>query len=68
MSDVHGATGTYALNALEAVELGRFRGSAQLATCGPCEDQVAKFWEIAAEFSLPGMAAVPAPTLRARGP
>lgn len=57
MSEIHGATGSYVLNALDAGELEEFE--AHLAVCPTCSREVVEFCETAAELSL--LAAVPPP-------
>ena len=50
MSEIHGATGSYVLNALDADELEEFE--AHLAVCPTCSKEVEEFCETAAELSL----------------
>ncbi|SDT30431.1 Anti-sigma-K factor RskA [Friedmanniella luteola] len=57
MSEIHGATGSYVLNALDASELEEFE--AHLAVCPTCSREVVEFCETAAELSL--LAATPPP-------
>jgi anti-sigma-K factor RskA len=57
MSEIHGATGSYVLNALDAGELEEFE--AHLAACPTCSREVVEFCETAAELSL--LAAAPPP-------
>jgi anti-sigma factor RsiW len=57
MSEIHGATGSYVLNALDAGELEEFE--AHLAVCPTCSREVVEFCETAAELSL--LAAAPPP-------
>ena len=61
MSEIHESAGSYALNALDPVELVEFE--AHLATCPTCQSEVAEFCETAAELSLLSLA-TPPPTLR----
>ena len=63
MSVIHESTGSYALDSLDAPELAEFE--AHLASCETCRDEVAGFWETAAQLSLLSLAAPP-PTLRDR--
>jgi len=62
MSEIHGATGAYALNALDASELEEFE--AHLAECEACRQEVSEFRETAGELSLLS-SAVPPPALKA---
>ncbi len=57
MSEIHGATGSYVLNALDAGELEEFE--AHLAVCPTCSREVVEFCETAAELSL--LASTPPP-------
>nr|WP_294691422.1 anti-sigma factor [uncultured Friedmanniella sp.] len=57
MSEIHGATGSYVLNALDPSELEEFE--AHLAVCPTCSREVVEFCETAAELSL--LASTPAP-------
>ena len=57
MSEIHGATGSYVLNALDPAELDEFE--AHLAVCPTCSREVMEFRETAAELSL--LAAAPPP-------
>lgn len=57
MSEIHGATGSYVLNALDPSELGEFE--AHLAVCPTCSREVVEFCETAAELSL--LASTPPP-------
>lgn len=59
---MHGATGSYALNALDASELEEFE--AHLADCETCRLEVAEFRETAGELSRLS-SAVPPPGLKA---
>ncbi len=64
MSEIHGAVGSYVVNALDVSELDEFE--AHLAVCPTCTREVAEFGETAAELSL--LARVdspPPPDLRA---
>lgn len=61
MSEIHGATGSYVLNALDPSELDEFE--AHLAVCPTCSQEVVEFCETAAELSLLATAAPP-PALR----
>jgi len=64
MSEIHGAVGSYVVNALDASELDEFE--AHLAVCPTCTREVAEFSETAAEFSLlASLDAPPPPDLRA---
>jgi len=62
MSEIHGATGSYVLNALDADELEEFE--AHLAVCPTCSREVVEFCETAAELSLLA-SAPPPPALKA---
>lgn len=57
MSEIHGAVGSYVVNALDPDEREAFE--AQLAVCPACSREVAEFGETAAE--LPLLASVPPP-------
>jgi len=61
MSEIHGATGSYVLNALDPSELDEFE--AHLAVCPTCSQEVVEFCETAAELSLLATAPPP-PALR----
>ncbi len=58
MSEIHGATGSYVLNALDPSELDEFE--AHLAVCPTCSREVVEFCETAADLSLLSSAAPPA--------
>jgi hypothetical protein len=62
MSEIHGAVGSYVLNALDPSELDEFE--AHLAVCPTCSREVVEFCETAAELSLLATAAAPPPELR----
>jgi Anti-sigma-K factor rskA, C-terminal/Putative zinc-finger len=62
MSEIHGAVGSYVVNALDPDELEEFE--AHLAACPTCTREVQEFAETAAELSLLASAAPP-PALRA---
>jgi anti-sigma-K factor RskA len=62
MSEIHGAVGSYVVNALEADELEEFE--AHLAVCPTCTREVQEFSETAAELSLLSSATPPPPSLR----
>jgi anti-sigma factor RsiW len=57
MSEIHGATGSYVLNALDPSELDEFE--AHLAVCPTCSQEVVEFCETAAALSL--LATAPPP-------
>jgi anti-sigma-K factor RskA len=57
MSEIHGATGSYVVHALDPAELDEFE--AHLAVCPTCSQEVVEFCETAAQLSL--LAAAPAP-------
>lgn len=61
MSEIHGATGAYALNALDPAELDEFE--AHLASCAACRREVAEFRQTATDLTLLATAAPP-PELR----
>ena len=61
MSEIHGATGSYVLNALDPSELDEFE--AHLAVCPTCSQEVVEFCETAAELSLLANA-TPPPALK----
>jgi anti-sigma-K factor RskA len=61
MSEIHGATGSYVLHALDPSELDEFE--AHLAVCPTCSQEVVEFCETAAELSLLANA-TPPPALR----
>ena len=62
-SDLHGLTGVYALDALDADEAKAFE--AHLETCAPCRQEVRELHEVAAALSLTTLA-VPPPDLKGR--
>jgi hypothetical protein len=62
MSEIHGAVGSYVVNALDPDELEQFE--AHLAVCPTCAREVQEFRETAAELSLLASAATPPPALR----
>ena len=62
MSEIHGAVGSYAVNALDLGELDEFE--AHLAVCPTCSRELVEFCETAAELSLLATVAAPPPTLR----
>ncbi len=59
MSEIHGAVGSYVINALDPAELDEFE--AHLAVCPTCSREVVEFCETAAELSLLASAAAPPP-------
>jgi Anti-sigma-K factor rskA, C-terminal/Putative zinc-finger len=61
MSEIHGAVGSYVVNALDPDELEEFE--AHLAACPTCAREVQEFAETAAELSLLA-SATPPPALR----
>ena len=62
MSEIHGAVGSYVVNALDASELDEFE--AHLAECPTCTREVLEFCETAAELSLLATVAAPPPSVR----
>src|SRR3954447_23261335 len=62
MSEIHGATGSYVVDALDPDELDEF--DAHLAVGRTCRQEVAEFCETAAELSLLASAPPPPPALR----
>lgn len=62
MSEIHGATGSYVVNALDPDELEEFE--AHLAVCPTCRNEIVEFCETAAELSLLAAAPPPPPGLR----
>ncbi len=62
MSAIHGATGSYVVDALDPDELDEFE--AHLAACPTCRQEVVEFCETAAELSLLASAPPPPPALR----
>jgi hypothetical protein len=62
MSEIHGAVGSYVVNALDPDELEEFE--AHLAACPTCSREVQEFAETAAELSLLASAPPPPPVLR----
>jgi hypothetical protein len=62
MSEIHGAVGSYVMNALNPDELEEFE--AHLAVCPTCTREVQEFAETAAELSLLASATPPPPELR----
>jgi hypothetical protein len=63
MSEIHGAVGSYVVNALDPDELEEFE--AHLAVCPTCSREVREFRETAAELSL--LASAPPPPAAVRG-
>jgi anti-sigma-K factor RskA len=63
MSEIHGATGSYVLNALDPSEVDEFE--AHLAACPTCSQEVVEFCETAAELSLLATSTAPPPALKA---
>lgn len=61
MSEIHGATGSYVLHALDPSEVEEFE--AHLAVCPTCSHEVVEFCETAAELSLLSQA-TPPPVLK----
>jgi anti-sigma-K factor RskA len=62
MSEIHGAVGSYVINALDPAELDEFE--AHLAVCPTCSREVVEFCETAAELSLLATVSAPPPALR----
>lgn len=62
MSEIHGAVGSYVVNALDPSELDEFE--AHLAVCPTCSREVIEFCETAAELSLLATVSAPPPALR----
>ena len=62
MSEIHGATGSYVLNALDPSELDEFE--AHLRVCPTCSREVVEFCETAAELSLLASTPPPPPALK----
>lgn len=62
MSEIHGAVGSYVVNALDPSELDEFE--AHLAVCPTCSREVVEFCETAAELSLLAQPTMPPPSLR----
>jgi anti-sigma factor RsiW len=62
VSEIHGAVGSYVVNALDASELAEFE--AHLAACPTCTREVLEFCETAAELSLLATVAAPPPNVR----
>lgn len=63
MSEIHGAVGSYVVNALDPIELEEFE--AHLEVCPTCSREVVEFCETAAELSL--LASTPTPPAALRG-
>src|SRR4051794_19706211 len=63
MSEIHGATGSYVVHALDPDGLDEFE--AHLAVCPTCSQEVVEFCETAAQLSLLAAAPPPPPPLRA---
>ena len=59
MSEIHGATGSYVLHALDPSEVEEFE--AHLAVCPTCSQEVVEFCETAAELSLLATVTAPPP-------
>lgn len=62
MSEIHGAVGSYVINALDIDELDEFE--AHLAVCPTCSNEVMEFCETAAQLSLLAVPTAPAPGIR----
>lgn len=62
MSEIHGAVGSYVINALDPAEQDEFE--AHLAVCPTCSREVVEFCETAAELSLLATISMPPPALR----
>jgi hypothetical protein len=62
MSEIHGAVGSYVVNALDPDELEEFE--AHLAACATCTREVQEFGETAAELALLASATPPPAALR----
>ncbi len=62
MSEIHGAVGSYVINALDADELDEFE--AHLAVCPTCTNEVVEFCETAAQLALLAAPTAPPPALR----
>ena len=62
MSEIHGATGSYVVHALDPDELDEFE--AHLAVCPTCSQEVFEFCETAAQLSSLAAAPPPPPALR----
>lgn len=62
MSEIHGAVGSYVINALDPIELEEFE--AHLEVCPTCSREVVEFCETAAELSLLAPTPTPPPALR----
>lgn len=62
MSEIHGAVGSYVINALDPAELDEFE--AHLAVCPTCSREVVEFCDTAAELSLLATVSAPPPALR----
>lgn len=62
MSEIHGATGSYVVHALDPDELDEFE--AHLAVCPTCSRETVEFCETAAQLSLLAAAPAPPPALR----
>ena len=63
MTEIHGVTGLYAVDALDAAELEAFE--AHRAVCPTCRDEVAELCETAPRLSVLAGAPLPPPALRA---
>ncbi len=62
MSEIHGGTGSYVVNALDPDEFDEFE--AHLEVCPTCRREIAEFCETAAQLSLLAGAPAPPPSLR----
>lgn len=62
MSEIHGAVGSYVINALDPVELEEFE--AHLAVCPTCSREVTEFCETAGQLALMSPQVEPPPALR----
>lgn len=62
MSEIHGAVGSYVINALDPTELEEFEE--HLDVCPTCSREVLEFCETAAQFSLLAPQSAPPPMLR----
>ena len=62
MSEIHGAVGSYVIDALDPAEVDEFE--AHLAVCPICSREVVEFCDTAAELSLLATVSAPPPALR----
>ncbi len=63
-AQLHELTGAYALDALDAEDVGRYE--AHLATCDRCREDLAGFWHVSGSLAHAAGGPAPSPSLRER--